>query len=207
MTAPVSKAAIAGIESDFRGHTDYLADRANLKLYGRDYLMAFLSEDLNVALHSVHLPLRYALDRITTEAIVDGLQCLARHQPGTRIAVAGLNPHAGEDGLLGSEEVEIVAPAVAEATELGIDASGPWPPDTVFARARRGEFDWVYALYHDQGLIAVKTLDFGKAVNWTVGLPYVRVSVDHGTAFDIAGSGEADAQPMMRAIEAAVRLR
>lgn len=211
VTAPVSKAAIASIEPGFRGHTDYLAVRAGRERYGRDYLMAFLGEELNVALHSVHLPLREALERITREAIVDGLKCLAQHQPGMRIAVAGLNPHAGEDGLLGSEEVEIVAPAVSEARELGIDASGPWSPDTVFVRARPtarrpAEFDWVYALYHDQGLIAVKTLDFGSAVNWTVGLPYVRVSVDHGTAFDIAGSGEADHRPMLRAIREAASL-
>lgn len=206
VTAPVSKVTIAEIEPDFRGHTDYLALRAGLERYGRDYLMAFLADEFKVALHSVHLPLRQALDAVTSESILEGLTCLHRHQPGARIAVAGLNPHAGEEGLLGAEDADIVAPAMAEACRQGVDASGPWSPDSVFARARAGDFDWVYALYHDQGLIAVKTLGFGRAVNWTLGLPYLRLSVDHGTAFDIAGEGTAAHGPMARAIEMAATL-
>ncbi len=194
MTAPVSKASIARhVRADFRGHTDYLAAACGLERYGRDYLMAFLAPDLQVALLSTHLPLVAALDRVRRDVIVDALACLDRHAGG-RIAVAGLNPHAGEEGLLGSEDGAEVAPAVALAREQRIDAHGPESPDALFSRARRGEFDWVLALYHDQGLIAVKTVAFGSAVNWTLGLPFIRTSVDHGTAFAIAGSGEADAR-------------
>jgi 4-hydroxythreonine-4-phosphate dehydrogenase len=120
--------------------------------------------------------------------------------------VAGLNPHAGEGGLLGTEETAVVAPAIERARRDGIDAHGPESPDSLFARARRGAFDWVLALYHDQGLIAVKTAAFGQAVNWTLGLPIVRTSVDHGTAFAIAGQGRADAGPLGRAVVATLDL-
>jgi 4-hydroxythreonine-4-phosphate dehydrogenase len=123
-----------------------------------------------------------------------------------RIALAGLNPHAGEGGLLGREEIEILAPALAEARRLGVDVTGPESPDTVFLRARRGEFDWVLALYHDQGLIAVKTLSFGSATNVTLGLPIMRTSVDHGTAYALAGTGRADAGPMERALATTIEL-
>jgi 4-hydroxythreonine-4-phosphate dehydrogenase len=191
VTLPVSKASIARHHlADFRGHTDYLAERAGLERYGRDYLMAFLAPDMQVALLTVHEPLREALDAITTESVLDALGCLQRHAGG-RIALAGLNPHAGEDGLLGSEETTTLAPAVAEARRRGWDVSGPESPDAVFARLRADGFDWVLALYHDQGLIAVKTAARGEATNWTLGLPYLRTSVDHGTAFDIAGRGVA----------------
>jgi 4-hydroxythreonine-4-phosphate dehydrogenase len=206
VTAPVSKAAIARrVRPDFRGHTDYLAQACGLERYGRDYLMAFLAPDLQVALLSTHLPLADALGRVRRDAIVEALVCLDRHAGG-RIAVAGLNPHAGEEGLLGGEEAAEVAPAVALARDRQIDARGPESPDALFARARRGEFDWVLALYHDQGLIAVKTIAFGSSVNWTLGLPFIRTSVDHGTAFALAGSGKADARPLARAVEGAVRL-
>ncbi len=206
VTAPVSKACIARhVRPDFRGHTDYLAEACGLESYGRDYLMAFLAPDLQVALLTTHLPLSTAVQRVRRDRIVDALACLDRHAGG-RIAVAGLNPHAGEDGLLGGEEAAEVAPAVALARQRGIDAHGPESPDALFSRARRGEFDWVLALYHDQGLIAVKTVAFGSAVNWTMGLPFIRTSVDHGTAFAIAGSGAADAQPLARAVEGAIAL-
>ena len=206
VTAPVSKASIARhLRADFRGHTDYLAEACGLEAYGRDYLMAFLAPDLQVALLSTHLPLSGAIERVRRDAIVDALACLDRHAGGS-IAVAGLNPHAGEEGLLGGEEAAEVAPAVALAREQGIDARGPESPDALFARARRGEFDWVLALYHDQGLIAVKTVAFGSAVNWTLGLPFMRTSVDHGTAFAIAGSGKADAEPLARAVAGAIAL-
>ena len=206
VTAPVSKASIARhLRPDFRGHTDYLAAACGLERYGRDYLMAFLAPDLQVALLTTHLPLATALERVQRDRIVDALACLDRNAGG-RIGVAGVNPHAGEEGLLGGEEAAEVAPAVDLARAQRIDAHGPESPDALFARARRGEFDWVLALYHDQGLIAVKTLAFGRAVNWTMGLPFVRTSVDHGTAFGIAGSGKADARPLARAVEAAVRL-
>jgi 4-hydroxythreonine-4-phosphate dehydrogenase len=192
VTLPVSKVSIARHRlPGFRGHTDYLAAACGLDRYGRDYLMAFLAPDLQVALLTVHEPLRQALDGITTAAVVDALDCLGRHAGG-RIALAGLNPHAGEDGLLGGEEAALLAPAVAAARERGWDVVGPLSPDAVFAGARAGACDWVLALYHDQGLIAVKTAARGEATNWTLGLPYLRTSVDHGTAFDIAGQGRAD---------------
>ena len=206
VTAPVSKASIARhVRSDFRGHTDYLAQACGLERYGRDYLMAFLAPDLQVALLSTHLPLAAAVEAVRRDAVADALACLDRHAGG-RIAVAGLNPHAGEEGLLGSEDAAEVAPAVALAREQGIDAHGPESPDALFSRARGGEFDWVLALYHDQGLIAVKTVAFGSAVNWTLGLPFIRTSVDHGTAFAIAASGKADAGPLVRAVEGALAL-
>jgi 4-hydroxythreonine-4-phosphate dehydrogenase len=123
-----------------------------------------------------------------------------------RVAMAGLNPHAGEGGLLGREDDEVLRPAVAEARAQGVDASGPWPADTVFVRAARGEFDAVVACYHDQGLIPVKLLAFGEAVNVTIGLPIIRTSVDHGTAFDIAGRGVADHGSLVAAVRLAARL-
>ena len=192
VTLPVSKVSIARhLLPGFRGHTDYLAEACGLERYGRDYLMAFLAPDLQVALLTVHEPLRQALDGVTGEAVLDALGCLVRHAGG-RIALAGLNPHAGEDGLLGDEEATTLAPAVAEARSRGWNVTGPESPDAVFARCRAGACDWVLALYHDQGLIAVKTAARGEATNWTLGLPYLRTSVDHGTAFDIAGRGLAD---------------
>ena len=225
VTAPVSKESIARHAlPGFTGHTEYLAERAGLERYGRDYLMAFLAPDLRVALLSTHVPLRTALERVSEKAVVEALLCLDRHAPappadpareGTgrtphrdrpRIAVAGLDPHAGEGGLLGDADATRVAPGVAAARRLGVDAHGPESADSVFARARRGEFDWVLALYHDQGLIAVKTAAFGEATNWTLGLPYLRTSVDHGTAFAIAGRGRADAGPMERVVRTTLGL-
>jgi 4-hydroxythreonine-4-phosphate dehydrogenase len=206
VTAPVSKESIARQHlPGFVGHTDYLAEVCGLERYGRDYLMAFLAPDLQVALLNVHLPLREALDGITPEAVGEALDCLGRHAGG-RIALAGLNPHAGENGLLGREDGEILAPAAAAARERGLDVHGPESADSLFSRARRGEFDWVLALYHDQGLIAVKTACFGTATNWTLGLPFLRTSVDHGTAFGLAGRGVADAGPLAAVVEATLGL-
>ena len=206
VTLPVSKVSIARqLLPDFRGHTDYLAAGCGLERYGRDYLMAFLAPDLQVALLTVHEPLRHALDNITGEAVLDALGCLVHHAGG-RIALAGLNPHAGEDGLLGDEEATTLAPAVAEARKRGWNVSGPESPDAVFARCRAGACDWVLALYHDQGLIAVKTAARGEATNWTLGLPYLRTSVDHGTAFDIAGRGVADDSSLRAVIATTVAL-
>ena len=218
VTAPVNKAVIAEfVDQDFRGHTDTIAARvaawngAPEPVYGRDYLMAFKGESLNVALLSTHVPLVEAIALVTEDRVVDGLRCLDRslRESGLqarRIALAGLNPHAGEGGLLGSEDAEILVGAVARARELGIDVVGPESADTLFLRAREGEFDWVLALYHDQGLIAVKTLGFGGAVNWTAGLSVIRTSVDHGTAYPIAGLGTADIDGFLGALEFAVSL-
>jgi 4-hydroxythreonine-4-phosphate dehydrogenase len=206
VTAPVSKESIARQHlPGFVGHTDYLAEVCGLERYGRDYLMVFLAPELQVALLNVHLPLRQALDGITPEAVGEALDCLHRHAGG-RIALAGLNPHAGEGGLLGREEGEILAPAVAAARARGLDVHGPESADSLFARARRGEFDWVLALYHDQGLIPVKTASFGTATNWTLGLPLLRTSVDHGTAFPLAGRGLADAGPLAAVVESTLKL-
>jgi len=206
VTSPVSKAVVSRHERPgFVGHTDYLARAFGLERYGRDYLMAFLAPQLQVALLSVHQPLLHAIDTVTTGALLDALACLDRHAGG-KIAVAGLNPHAGEGGLLGTEDEEIVRPAVARARESGVEAFGPESADSLFARASRGEFDWVLALYHDQGLIAVKTASFGEATNWTLGLPILRTSVDHGTAYAIAGSGAADARPLAAVLETTLEL-
>jgi len=206
VTAPVGKASIAEhCQPSFRGHTDYLAERCGLESYGRDYLMAFLLPRLQVALLNVHLPLIEAIGGVDGEALMMALRCLERHAGG-KIAVAGLNPHAGEGGLLGDEDGRIVRPAVERARAEGLDVHGPESPDSIFSRAMHGEFDWVLALYHDQGLIAVKTAGFGQSVNWTLGLPVLRTSVDHGTALDIAGRGVADAGPFRAAIEATLGL-
>ena len=196
VTAPVSKLSIASQHlPGFLGHTDYLAEACGLEEYGRDYLMAFLSPDPQVALVTTHLSLVEAISVLSPSRIEAAAACLDRHAGG-RIAIAGLNPHAGEGGLMGMEDIEVVQPAVNACRDRGIDAVGPESADSLFARSRRGEFDWVLALLHDQGLIAVKTLYFGEATNWTLGLPFIRTSVDHGTAFDIAGRGKADARPL-----------
>jgi 4-hydroxythreonine-4-phosphate dehydrogenase len=206
VTAPVSKESIARQHlPGFVGHTDYLAEVCGLERYGRDYLMAFLAPELQVALLNVHVPLRQAIDGITPRNLAEALDCLGRHAGG-KIALAGLNPHAGENGLLGSEDAGILAPAVAAARERGLDVHGPESADSLFARARKGEFDWVLALYHDQGLIAVKTASFGTATNWTLGLPFLRTSVDHGTAFPLAGRGVADEGPMAAVVAATLGL-
>jgi 4-hydroxythreonine-4-phosphate dehydrogenase len=206
VTAPVAKGSIAKHHlPGFKGHTDYLAEVCGLEQYGRDYLMAFLAPELQVALLNVHIPLREALDGITGEAIGEALACLDLHAGG-KIALAGLNPHAGEGGLLGHEDDDVLRPAVTVARARGIDVHGPESADSLFARARRGEFDWVLALYHDQGLIAVKTSSFGTATNWTLGLPFLRTSVDHGTAFPLAGKNLADAAPLAAVVETTLKL-
>lgn len=206
ITAPVNKATIdRHALPGFVGHTDHLARASGLERYGRDYLMTFLAPDLQVALLTTHLPLRRALEAVEPGRLGEALDCLERHAGG-RIAVAGLNPHAGEGGLLGSEDAEQVAPAVTAARARGIDAHGPESADSLFARARRGEFDWVLALYHDQGLIAVKTAAFGLATNWTLGLPYLRTSVDHGTAYPLAGRGLADPTPLAHVLATTLAL-
>ena len=206
-TAPVNKAAfrLAGLE--WRGHTDLLAH-----LTGSSHAaMMFYSDALRVVLATVHIPLA-EVPRALTQASLDATIALtARELPRfgiarPRIAVAGLNPHAGEHGLFGREEETAIRPAIEACRARGIDVSGPYPGDTVFVRARRGDFDVVVACYHDQGLIPVKLVAFGRAVNVTLGLPIVRTSVDHGTAFDIAGQGVADPESMITAVLLAARL-
>ena len=206
ITAPVSKESIARHHlPDFRGHTEYLAEKGGLERYGRDYLMTFLTPDLQVALLTTHVSLSEAVTAVERERVVEALGLLDRCAGG-RIAVAGLNPHAGEGGLMGEEEITELLPAMDQARQAGVGVVGPESPDSLFARARGGEFDWVLALYHDQGLIAVKTASFGSATNWTLGLPFLRTSVDHGTAFGIAGQGVADAGPLANVVETTLRL-
>jgi 4-hydroxythreonine-4-phosphate dehydrogenase len=206
-TAPINKEAFRLAGLPWHGHTDLLAH-----LTGAPHVaMMFHSPALRVVLATVHIALAevpLALTRPSLEATIAlTARELPRHGvPGPRIAVAGLNPHAGEHGLFGREEEAVIAPAIAACRARGIDVSGPWPGDTVFLRAHRGEFDVVVACYHDQGLIPVKLVAFGEAVNVTLGLPIVRTSVDHGTAFDIAGRGVANPQSMIAAVLLAAAL-
>src|SRR5688500_15218449 len=173
--------------------------------------MMFHSETLRVVLATVHIPLRQVPVALTRARLEETIELAAAELPrfgvaAPRLALAGLNPHAGEDRLLGHEDEDILRPAVAAARSRRIDIAGPFPGDTVFVRASRGEFDAVVACYHDQGLIPVKLLAFGESVNVTLGLPIVRTSVDHGTAFDIAGRGVADPSSMVAATLLAARL-
>jgi 4-hydroxythreonine-4-phosphate dehydrogenase len=207
VTAPISKAAwhLAGI--DFPGHTELLAARAGVA----DYAMMLANDELRVVLVSIHVPLIEAVRAVTVPAELRAIRLAheAMRRFGVarpRVAVAGLNPHAGEAGKFGREEIDVIAPAIAAARAEGIDASGPWPGDTVFARARAGAFDVVVAQYHDQGLIPVKYLGLDQGVNVTLGLPFVRTSPDHGTAFDIAGTGRASAASLRAAVRMAAAM-
>jgi 4-hydroxythreonine-4-phosphate dehydrogenase len=206
-TAPINKAAFAAAGIDAPGHTELLASLCGV----RDVAMMFWSEPLRVVLATVHLPLSRVSEALTAERLSTVLRLTAEAMPrfgfaSPRIAVAGLNPHAGEAGLLGPEEGDVMRPVVEAARAGGLDVTGPIPGDTVFVRATRGEFDVVIAAYHDQGLIPVKLLAFGSAVNVTIGLPIVRTSVDHGTAFDIARQGRADPGSLVQAVALAARL-
>ena len=220
VTAPLNKEALgaAGLpHSAFPGHTEMLQAIAAAYL-GKsvDELpvrMMLANDELRTVLVSIHMSLRAAIEAVTFDNVLQTLRIthasltsLLGHGP--RIGVAGLNPHAGEKGRFGLEEIETIAPAIAAARALGMDVSGPVAPDTVFMRARarsgqRGDFDVVVAMYHDQGLIPVKYLGLEKGVNVTLGLPLIRTSPDHGTAFDIAGTGRADASSLVEAIRVA----
>ena len=207
VTAPINKAAFAEAGYPWRGHTDLLAHLAG----ARDVAMMFWSDRLRVVLATVHIPLREVAAALTLDRWLGVLRLTAGSLPrfgfaSPRLAVAGINPHAGEQGWLGREDLEVTTPAVAAARAEGLNVSGPFPADTLFVRAARGEFDAVIAGYHDQGLIPVKLLAFGRAVNVTLGLPIIRTSVDHGTAFDIAGQGIADEGSLVEAILLAAKL-
>jgi 4-hydroxythreonine-4-phosphate dehydrogenase len=207
VTAPLNKESLAAAGHPWPGHTEMLADAAGVK----DVAMLFLGGVLRVALVTIHRSLRSVPDAVTGDEVRRVARLVHRElprlgAPGRRIALCGLNPHAGEGGLFGREELDVLIPAVAALREEGLDLSGPFPADSLFARASRGEFDAVLALYHDQGLIPVKLLAFGQAVNVTLGLPFVRTSVDHGTGFDIVGQGVADAGSLLAALKAAVDL-
>ena len=194
-TAPINKLALRAAGISEPGHTEILARLSGLEGSAR-FAMLFASEHLQVVLATIHLPLSQALTALTPELIFDKIQLthgagkwLGKVNP--KIAIAGINPHAGEGGMLGSDEQTVLMPAINKAREHGFNVTDPLPPDTVFMRARSGEFDVVLAMYHDQGLIPVKLLGLDSAVNVTIGLPFLRSSVDHGTAFDIAGLGVA----------------
>ena len=206
-TAPVNKLAFARAGLPWKGHTDLLG---HLTGSGRVAMM-FWSAPLKVVLATVHIPLAEVSSALTRDVLDETIDLTARELPRfgaarPRIALAGLNPHAGEAGLLGNEEQRVLIPAVQSAQRRGIDLAGPFPGDTVFGRAAKGEFDAVIACYHDQGLIPVKLLAFGHSVNVTLGLPIIRTSVDHGTAFDIAGKHVADPSSMIEAVLLAARL-
>jgi len=206
-TAPINKEALALARLPWRGHTEMLAALTNT----RDVAMMFYSGKLLVVLATIHIPLSEVPSALTMESLRTIIRLTTEAMPkfgvpAARIALAGVNPHAGEHGVIGSEEEQVLIPAVREARKAGVDITGPWPGDTVFTRAVRGDFDVVIACYHDQGLIPVKLIAFGEAVNVTLGLPIIRTSVDHGTAFDIAGKGVANPESLIHAVLLAAKL-
>jgi 4-hydroxythreonine-4-phosphate dehydrogenase len=205
VTAPINKEALRLGGVHYPGHTEMLADFSGAK----HFAMMLLNAELRVVLVTVHVSLLDAISQLSIERELTTIRLahLAARQLGIarpRVAVAGLNPHAGENGLFGSEDMAVIAPAVARARAEGLEVSGPWPGDTVFMHARSGQFDIVVAQYHDQGLIPIKYLGLDQGVNVTVGLPFVRTSVDHGTAFDIAGTGQASHASLRAALEHAI---
>ena len=216
VTAPLHKKALSLAGVDFPGHTEMLqalsAEHLGLPVVKVPVRMMLSSPGLRVVLVSIHVSLRQAIDAVTMDNVLQTLEIIHRSWPALygrhpRIWVAGLNPHAGEDGLFGLEEIQVIEPAIARARALGVQVQGPFPPDTVFMQARqaRGDDtpDVVVAMYHDQGLIPVKFLGIEHGVNQTLGLPFVRTSPDHGTAFDIAGQGLADPRSLLAAVRAA----
>lgn len=215
VTAPIHKEAIAAAGEPYPGHTEMLqalaATHQGVSVNQMPVRMMLSCPDLRVVLVSIHLSLRDAIGLVSEENVLQTLRITAQHfkrcgWPRVRIGVAGLNPHAGEGGLFGCEEIDAIAPAVARAREEGIEVAGPLAPDTVFMRARQGEFDVVVAMYHDQGLIPVKLMGLEHGVNTTLGLPLVRTSPDHGTAFDLAGTGRADPSSLLAATDAALEM-
>lgn len=216
VTAPLSKAALHAAGQQYPGHTELLAELCGVRDFAMMlYLPPSIASDTRAGLGVVHVTLhtslRNAVDTLDTQGVLE--KCRLAHEAATaygapepRIGVAALNPHGGEEGLFGDEEARIIRPAVEQAREAGIDATGPWPVDTLMVRARSGEFDAVVAMYHDQGHIALKLLGMHGAVNVTLGLPIVRTSVAHGTAADLAWKGVAETSGMIAATEAAASL-
>jgi 4-hydroxythreonine-4-phosphate dehydrogenase len=208
VTAPVQKSVINDAGIVFTGHTEYLAERSRAP----HVVMMLVGGGLRVALATTHMALKEVPGAITKANLVEDLKVLDAdlrkrfHIRRPRILVAGLNPHSGESGHFGTEDLEIIAPAVAEARNAGIDAAGPLPADTIFVPARVREADCVLAMYHDQGLPVLKYASFGRGVNVTLGLPFVRTSVDHGTALDLAGTGKADPGSLIEAVKLAIEL-
>lgn len=205
VTCPITKSALNMAGFQYPGHTEMLAELSG----SADYAMMMAGASLRVVLVTIHTALSSVVDRLTTKAIYDLIDLTARSLKNDfaiddpKIAVAGLNPHAGEDGLFGDEETQLIAPAIERACAGGWQVSGPYPPDTVFVKAAAGAYDAVVCMYHDQGLIPFKLLHFADGVNITLGLPIVRTSVDHGTAYDIAGKGLADPASLGEAVKMA----
>ena len=206
ITLPLNKAEIARhVDPSFRGHTEWLAERTGLERYGRDYLMTFLAEDLQVALLSTHVSLRDAMTGSRPSA--SSRRCaVSISTPAAASRSPGSIPTPASRGCSAARTTRSCGPRSRSRGRRASTALGPFSPDSLFARARRGEFDWVLALYHDQGLIAVKTASFGAAANWTLGLPWLRTSVDHGTAYDLAGTGRAEVEPLRHVVATTLRL-
>ncbi len=208
VTAPIHKKNIQSEAFNFSGHTPYLKHAFNVP----DVVMMLVADNMRVALVTEHLPVKNMASEITKQSILQKLEIINKSLQKDfgidkpKIAVLGLNPHAGDEGLIGEEEIAIIKPAINEAKNKGIMAFGPYSADAFFARASYNHFDAVLAMYHDQGLIPFKSLSFGEGVNYTAGLPVVRTSPDHGTAFDIAGKGEADHTSLLAAIFKAIDL-
>ena len=209
VTAPIHKENMASIGFPFPGHTEYFSNACNIP--DEKTVMAFYDRSFCVALCTAHLPLSTALQSLNRSRIIETgkifgnfLKMIGKKKP--RIAMAGINPHAGENGLLGQEENKMILPAVHKLQKLGWQVSGPFPPDTVFHQASHGKFDGVIAHYHDQGLIPFKLLAFDRGVNVTLGLPLVRTSPDHGTALDLAGKNKANPESLIEAIRLAATL-
>ena len=206
VTAPISKYALHQAGYPYPGHTELLAELTQTK----EYAMMLVGGPLRVILVTTHCALKDVPARLSRPKLLEIIRLTHKYLPGwgvknPRIAVAALNPHAGESGILGGEERDILAPAIRQAQAQGIQVSGPWPADSLFYRAAQGEFNAVVCMYHDQGLIPLKLLAFRQAVNITLGLPILRTSVGHGCAFDIAGKGQADPQSLIQAIKLAAQ--
>lgn len=207
VTCPISKTALRMAGLPWSGHTDMLAEFTEVE----NYAMAFYSESLKVILATIHVPLKDVPCLIKKEKVINTIffakkACDMLQIETPRIAVCGLNPHAGESGILGREDMEEIYPAVNEAKALGINVSGPYPADSIFYRANKGEFDMIVAMYHDQALAPFKLIAFDSGVNFTVGLPFIRTSPDHGTAYDIAWQGKANPTSLIEAIKLAARM-
>jgi 4-hydroxythreonine-4-phosphate dehydrogenase len=203
VTGPIHKKALNMAGVNFPGHTELLATLTSTKKYA----MMLASEEMKVVVLSTHLSLKNAIKNVTGKAIVEKLMLIHRNVPTNKpIGVCGLNPHASDGGLFGDEERRIIAPAIKKARTLGINAVGPLPADTAFAPEIRSRYGAILAMYHDQGLVAIKSVSFGHCANITLGLPFIRTSVDHGTAMDIAGTGNANPSSMIYAIKSAFNL-
>ncbi len=208
VTAPVHKGVINDAGVSFTGHTEFFADGAGVD----QVVMMLATESLRVALATTHLPLKQVSEAITQDSlrrVITIINDSMKNQFGflaPKIAVCGLNPHAGEDGHLGREEIDIISPVIEQLVEKGIKLSGPWPADTIFLQDKMADYDVVLAMYHDQGLPVLKHQGFGTAVNITLGLPFIRTSVDHGTALDLAGTGKARITSLQAAIDMALNM-